>query len=372
MKNRFELPDVHFFQKSAEQIEKEMLEHIEKRTGIVLDNADPRRKFIQGLTDYIVQERINADYSFKQNLLSYAGGEFLDHKGIDLDTERLESKASSTIMQIKLEDERVEALLIPRGTRFMVGNITFATIEPFVAAVGLNEVEIYAECTESGAKGNNFLPGEITKLVDVLPWVRSVSNVTKTTGGADTEADDAYASRIRIAPEKFSTAGSTGAYEYWAYTAHQSIVDVLVETPEPGKVDIRVLCANGALPDESIVNAVEEICTDYKVRPLTDSVEVKSPDVVSYDLHVTYFISSKNSTVAVAIKNQIEKAYNDYLVWQKSKIGRDKDFTELIRLMKNAGASRVSVVEDLYMELISTQVAIENEAILEFGGFANE
>lgn len=372
MANRFELPDVNFFEKAPEAIEQEMLQHIEERTGIQLDNADPRRKFVQGVADYIARERINADYSFKQNLLSYASGNFLDHKALDLDVPRLESAAAKTKMKIVLERERVGALLIPNGTRFMVGEIYFSTTENFIAAAGNDTVYVDATCTEKGTLGNGFLPGEISKLVDMIPWVKSVVNITETSGGADTEGDNEYAERIRIAPNKFSTAGPTGAYEYWAYTAHQSITDVKVYMPEAGKVDIVVLCKNGEIPTDEIIESVKNTCTDKKVRPLTDYVEVKRPEIINYDLHASYYISEKNQAVAIALKEQIESAYRSYLVWQKERIGRDKDFTELITTMKNAGASRVSITEELFTSVGNTQVAIENATELTFGGFTDE
>lgn len=372
MNNRFELPEVNFFEKPVEEIEKEMLVYVEEKTGITLENADPRRKFIQGIAMYIAQERIKADYSFKQNLLSYARGDYLDHKGIDTHTKRIESTAAKTTMKLSLEDERVDALIIPKGTRFLVGNIYFATLQDFIAAIGVNSVEVDVECTEKGEKGNGFLPGEITKLVDLLPWVNSVENTMTTTGGADTEGDDEYANRIRISPEKFTTAGSNGAYEYWAYTAHQNISDVVVDSPEPGCVDIYVLCKEGKLPTEDIIQAVENVCSDDKIRPLTDVLEVKSPEVVHYNLHATYYISDKNETVAKYLKEQIEAAYKDYLIWQKSKIGRSKDFTELIKVIKNAGASRVSVTEELFTEIQKNQVAVESEYQIIFGGFEYE
>lgn len=371
MNNRFELPNIYFFEKTAEQIEREMLTHIEGKTGITLENADPRRKFIQGLTAYIVQQRIEADYAFKQNLLSYAAGEYLDHKGLDTDTKRLQSKPAQTIVRFTLEPDRVDALLIPAGTRLVVGETYFQTLGDFVAAVGQTEVEIPIEASEPGAKGNGFLAGEITKLVDVLPWIKKVENISATEGGADTEDDDAYAERLRIAPEKFSTAGPSGAYEYWAYTADQTIADVKVHSPMPGNVDITVLCSGGTLPSQAILKRVEEICGASDVRPLTDRLFIKPPEIVPYSLTATYYINARNATVTKHLQNQIETAFFAYLIWQKEKIGRNKDFTELIKMLKNAGASRVEIAEELYTQITALQVAVDDGATLSFGGLEN-
>ena len=73
--------------------------------------------------------------------------------------------------------------------------------------------------------------GTITTLVDLIPYIESVTNLTETAGGDDgepyTEAgDNRLRERIRLAPAKRSTAGPELAYIYWAMTADSSIIDV--------------------------------------------------------------------------------------------------------------------------------------------------
>lgn len=122
-----------------------------------------------------------------------------------------------------------------------------------------------AECTTAGTIGNDWLAGQISKLVDPLPWVSKVENITTSSGGIDIETDDNYRERIRQAPEKFSVAGPSGAYEYWARTAHQSIIDVSIISPAPGEVEIRPLLEGGEIPGQEILDAVAEVCSDEKL-----------------------------------------------------------------------------------------------------------
>lgn len=370
---RFNLPDINFFEKDPDEIESNILFYINEKTGMALTNADPRRKFVEALVEYIVLERNYLDYSFKQNLLAYAEDEFLDHKGEEVETTRMDAKAAQTTMEFVLESDRVDVLTIPEGTRFLVGEETFfATDETVVVPVGQTTVQVTATCLETGEVGNGYLPGEITNLVDPLPWVKEVKNVTTSSGGVELENDDQYAERIRIAPESFSVAGPELAYEYWAKSASQEIVDVYAYSPSDGVVDIRVLLQNGDLPSQELLDEVLEICSDKTKRPLTDKVTVNAPETVSYDVDVKYWISESNSSVLTTIQQQIESAFNEYLAWQKSKLGRDIDLSELIARLKEAGASRVAVNSTMYIQVEKYQVAQEDTTNLTFGGLSDD
>lgn len=370
--NRFNLPDINFLEKDPELIEREMLFHLEEK-GFHLSNADPRRKFLQAFVPIIVQERNNLDYALKQNLLAYAEDEFLDHKGDDVSTPRLDAKAAVTTMEFILEPERVDVLPILQGTRFLVGENTFFAIEnTVVVPVGQHSIQIGARCMETGEVGNGYLPGEITNLVDPIPWVKSVKNITKSSGGVDIEDDDPYAERIRIAPESFSVAGPEGAYEYWAKTTSQEIVDVVTLSPDRGVVDIRILLKNGVLPSQELLDQVIMVCSDKKVRPLTDKVTASAPEIIYYDVVVQYWVLHAKSTVLSAIQNEINTAFQDYLKWQKEKMGRDVDLSELIARLKKAGAYRVIVNSEMYKKVEKYQVANEGTATLTFGGLTDE
>ncbi|CEG29789.1 baseplate assembly protein [Bacillus sp. B-jedd] len=370
--NRFNLPDINFLEKDPEAIEQDMLLYIEEKTGITLSNADPRRKFLQGLVLYVVQERNNLDYALKQNLLAYAEDDFLDHLGEGSNTQRLDEKGAETIIEFTLEEGRVSVLVVPAGTLISVGaDMYFETIETVEVPVGQHSFLVNAICTEAGEKGNGYLPGEIATLVYPLPWVKEVKNITTSAGGAEVEENDQYADRIRLAPERFSVAGPAGAYEYWAKTASSGIVDVKALSPSDGVVDIRVLLQNGQLPSQSVLDAVLAVCSDKTRRPLTDKVTVGAPDTVLYDLNIEYYVAQSNSAVLNSVQSQVQKAFQDYLIWQKEKMGRSVDLTELIVRLKETGASRVVVNSPMYIELDRHQVAKENTVNLVFRGLAD-
>lgn len=370
--NRFNLPDINFLEKEPEKIEGAILFYIEDKTGITLSNADPRRKFVQALVSYIVQERNNLDYAIKQNLLAYAEDEFLDHQGEGVNTPRLDEKPAETTMEFILDENRVSVLVVEAGTLFLVGEDTFfETQETFEVPIGQHSIQVKAICTEPGEKGNGYLPGEISSLVQPLPWVKEVRNITISSGGVEVEDNDQYAERIRMAPESFSVAGPEEAYKYWAKTTSQEIVDVEILNPSDGVVDIRVLLKDGELPSQELLDNVLATCSDKNIRPLTDRVIAGPPDIVYYDVDVQYWIAQSNASVLSSIQSQVETAYQNYLKWQKEKMGRDVDLSELIARLKEAGASRVAVNSPMYLEIERHQVARENITNLTFGGLTD-
>lgn len=370
--SRFGLPEIEFFEKDPEQILQEMLFYVSEATGREYHRADPRRKIIEGLAAFVAIERNRADFALKQILLSYASDDALDHKGEEMDTLRLTASAATTKIQFELEPERTTVLTIPAGTRFQVGEIYFETTETVIVEVGTNTAIVDAVCTETGDVGNGYLVGEITNLVDPLPYVKEVRNITATAGGADIENDDQYAERIRLAPERFSVAGPAEAYKYWALTASQDIVDVEVTTTAPGTNHITILLANGELPTQEHIDKVLEICSSKDKRPLTDNVTAGPPESVEYTPVVQYWINRSNESVANSMKNEIEQSFQEYLIWQKSKLGRDINPTVLFYTLREKGAYKVEVDGVEYTELDSTEIAIDVDASITFMGLIDE
>ncbi|HWI48077.1 MAG TPA: baseplate J/gp47 family protein [Rummeliibacillus sp.] len=372
---RFNLPDFNFLTPNLEEIEKEMIFMIEEETGEKLTNNLPKRAFVKALVAYVAQQYYRVDNGLKQKLLSYAEDEPLDHIGEESETTRLDESYATTTMLLTLSSGRTSNFKIPAGTRVVVGeNIFFATKEDITVTTEQNEINFVMQCTEPGSFANGYLPGEINTLVDVdnIPYAISIVNTTTTSGGADVEDNDNYAERIRTAPSKYSTAGPDDAYIYWAKSAHQAIQDVEVDSPTPGVTRLTILLQNGELPSEEILNLVKEVCSAKTVRPLTDNVIATAPETVSYDAEIAYYISSEKQAVATTIQADVQTAFNTYLVWQRSKMGRDVDLTELIARLKIAGAQRIVINSPLYAEVDKVKVAKENVTTLTFAGIADE
>lgn len=355
LKPRFNLPDITFAMKSAQQIEADFIARYEDELDITMSPADPRRKLVSAIASLIVQERVLIDYGAKQNLISYAEGSYLDHAGMNSDVTRLPATPAKCIVRFTLSISTTQT--IPSGTRVTAGDgIFFATTQAVTVTAGQTTVDIDVTCTTAGKAGNGYTVGQLNQLVDPIQWVQSVSNITATSGGADQEDDDAFAERIRTAPETFSVAGSHEAYQFWAKSANSSIVDVSVTSPSAGTVEIRPLLENGTLPSQEILDQVEEKCSDRKIRPLTDNVVVLAPEAIGTSINLTYYIDTADSGNVSSIQSKVAEAISGYKKWQSSKLGLDIAVDELVYRLRLAGVKRAVITSPVYTSVSPTQV----------------
>lgn len=93
--------------------------------------------------------------------------------------------------------------------------------------------------------------------------------------------------------------------------------------------------------------------------------------MVNYTIDVSYYIDRDNETQAGAIQSAVNKAVTDFVQWQKSKLGRDVNPSELIARIMAAGAKRVAVTAPVYAKLTQTQVGVCTSTKVELGGIEN-
>ena len=260
-----DLPEVSFAEKDISKIINEMISGYEKAyfesTGIKkkLYPGDPIRIFLysQALREF--QLRVMIDDAAKQNLLKYARKENLQNLGAFTRTYIFEPQPATEKVKFILSQARPTSEIIPAGTRVSPGNdLYFATNTEVTVPAGTQEIVVDVTCLQNGTIGNGFTPGQINILVDPLPWIARVENIDTSQGGTDEEDDDSYRERIHLAPEGFSVAGPSGAYEYFARKYSPLVNDVKIITPSDGVVDIRVLLTDGEIPDASFIEKISE------------------------------------------------------------------------------------------------------------------
>lgn len=191
-------PDISYVETDTETIVNTLIQGYEKIAGRTLYPADPARLFILWVADIIVQERVNIDFSAKQNIPRYAEGEYLDSLAeLFKGAERLEPEKARTTLQYTLSIPLEVATTIPAGTRATPdGEIVFATLEDLTIPAGQRTGSVEAECQIEGENGNGFIPGQINQPIDVFPYYESVENITESAGGADRESDAAFYERM--------------------------------------------------------------------------------------------------------------------------------------------------------------------------------
>lgn len=373
------LPEIQFTDADTDKVKQAIVTGYETVSGRSLAAGDPIRLFLEAIAAIIVQLLDSINQTGKMNLLAYAIGNYLDHIGILTDTERIESAAATTTVRFTLSAAQTSAVTIPKGTRVTNEDmkIYFATNKVLTIPAGDTSGTVESTCTETGASGNGYVAGQLTKLVDPVAYVESVANTTTSAGGDDEEDDDAFRERIRISPEKYSVAGPYGAYEYWAKTASTLIEDVTVLGPESKKVNdgevyVYPLLSGGELPDDEILTKVSNVLNDEKIRPLTDHVYIKKPTAVSYDLTVTYYVSKSNKEQSSAIQAAVSSAIDAYVLWQKSELGRDIDPSKLVQMIVDAGGVKVNVTSPAVTTIDDDSVAICNTKTVTFGGVVDD
>lgn len=368
------LPAVTFAPLSAADIEASILTTYEGLTGVSLQPGDPVRLFLEALA-YVqsVQNRL-LNLTGQQGLLAYAQGAHLDHLGALMGVARIPAQSARLSLRFVLGEPLGFAVPIPEGTRVatMDGQIAFATVSDSEIAAGELQVDVAALCTTSGAQATGLVPGQVTQLVDPIPYVVSVSNTTTSVEGADIEDDERLRERIRLAPETYTVAGSTGAYEARVLAVSADIGAVSVTSPEPGVVDVRFVLAGGELPDEAMISMVREALSDETVRPLTDRVDVAAPETVDYAVSGRWYLRRSDAVLLSGVTAAVAQAVEDWRLWQRSQPGRDINPTRLIAAVQAAGAKRVELDAPAFRALEATQVARETDISLLFGGLEDE
>ena len=122
-----------------------------------------------------------------------------------------------------------------------------------------------------------------------LDHLGALIGVTRNAGETDRQLRD----RIRAAPARFSTAGSEGAYRFWA-TSVTGVVDAQIDSPSPGDVDVWLLGGDNAdrSPPPALVQAVAAVVSADTVRPLTDTVRAKAGKVLPYTIDATLTVAA--------------------------------------------------------------------------------
>lgn len=375
------LPEISFIDDmTINEIQKKLVSEYENSitaiTGnkYVLPKADKFRIIINSIALILYQNLQCIDRAGKQNTLKYAYGEYLDNKAAEKGVVRKTAKAATVNVKFSLEAARSSSTLIPKGTRVSNdSDIYFETQNSEEIAAGNTDIVISCVCTEAGTLGNNIQIGEITTLVDPVAYISEVVNTTISTGGTDEEDDDSLRERVFLAPSSYTTTGSADAYIYHCKLFSNDIADVIA-TSDVGSavVNIIVLLKNGVIPEEKLITQLQEYLNGDSIKTLTDKVVVAAPSVKKYDINLTYYINKSERSKALLIKKNVEKAIDEYILWQNSKIGRDLNPDKLIEKIIAAGAKRIAISSPLYQACNQTEVPQLANKSITYGGIEDD
>lgn len=330
--------------------------------------GDERRIFGEGIVALFVSLFSLFNDKAKQRTLRYARGNVLDAIGDRYGVIRAEPTKATAMFRFSVSEMHEKNIIIPAGTRITAdGGVYFATIETTVLPAWSESVDILAECTSGGSDYNGFVVGTVSTLVDLIPYISAVENITASAGGDDgepyTEDGDArYRERIRLSPAIQSTAGPESAYRYFVLSADPNIIDVAIVCPEdqPNVVNLYPLMTGGELPSEDVLQKILDTLSD-DVRPMTDKVNALSPAAVEYEVEIKYYCTKDDEAATIEAIEGKGGAIDQYNEWQTAALARDIIPDQLRRFVlapkTGTGAMRVDIIKPTFAELTKAQVA---------------
>ena len=377
----YNLPDISFVDDiSYEKILNEMIADYEKKyqeaTGrkVALRPGDKEHIHLRIEAGQYFQMYQILDNAAKMNLLKYSKGNFLRHLGVFKKTFIQEPKPAVVTARFTLSEIRKDVIYIPQGTRITAGDgVYFATDDYAEVKAGDSFVDVDCTCETVGEVGNEYIVGQIETIVDPVPYVSGVSNITKSDGGTGEESEDSFRERIFLAPSSYSVAGPADAYEYWVKQYNSAAIeDVKIYEPTEAVVDIRILLVGGALPSKTFCSGCLEYLRENPIIPLTDNDLVAAPDVVNYNLKAVYYIARSDLNNIKVIQESIEAAKETYLNWQRTKIGRDINPDALTEFVRAAGGKRVVITSPVFTPIPETSIAMEKTVEFTYGGIEDD
>lgn len=350
-------------------------------TKTTVQPASPEKLFIVWIADILVQERTLSNYTGNQNIPSRAEGINLDALG-DLFYSKVRPAAQAAICTVRfyISAAQTSSVLIPSGTKVTDAESTlvWVTTADVYVEIGKLYVDAMVMCQTKGVIGNGYAAGQINTIVDTYAYYDRCESLTVSDGGADQCTDDEYYELMRDSQDAYSSAGAKGGYVYFAKQVSTEIIDVVANSPTPGRVNLYVLMSGGTIAGDEIKNSVLSACNYEYVRPLTDLVTVENPEVVNYDIGLTYYIPHDTTKSLAQIQAAVDTAVKQYNAWQKEKLGRDINPSYLIGLLMQTGIKRVALSSPAYTALRDgsdntvPQIAVVGTITITDGGYERE
>lgn len=307
-------------------------------------------------------------YAAQQNLLAFAIFPMIDYLGQLVGVTRLAAQSATTTLEFTLSSVLTVAISIAEGTLAGTsdGQYSFATSAALVIPAGTLSGTVGASAVQPGPGANGYLVGQVNALLSPSATIASVSNTTVTAGGSSPETDDHLRSRIQAAPNQFSVAGPAGAYRFFALSVDPSIVDALVISPAPGRVNVYIFTGPITVQPQSAPNAagvagaplLEKVLATLSadaVRPLTDTVNVLAVTEVDYEIiaTVTLYSDADPGTTMTAANN----AAVQYALGLAAKIQRDIVPSQVVAALSVPGVYEVTLTAPAYTQLAAGQWA---------------
>lgn len=287
------MSELNFIKTDTKEIYDTIITSLENGVAEPLYPGDERRIFGEAFVPIVVALYSAVNDACRQKMLRYARGPVLDAIGENAGLVRIDAQKATTLLRFSIGEAMPMNITIPAGTR-VTGDFEryFLTDTTVVLAAGSTHVDVSATADEGGNDYNTIPVGGLNILVDLLAYIDNVSNLTVTSGGADTETDDGFRERIRAASNKITTAGPAASYRYWAMQADATVADAIIE------------------------NKRQTITRELQIMTVTDGQDSTAIAVVGGDrlLLDTLVVKAHGSSTAAELLTDYTATYTDGLL----------------------------------------------------------
>ena len=331
--------ELHYVTYDPDEIWNEMIYNYVQAGGDVLYAGDEKEMLLRSVQADIVQVLAGVDNALRMQTLRYAVGDYLDVIGENRNCPRLKATGASIELIIRSATEQT----IPATNLLTTDGKLFWQMNNDVY-ISEGHAIVTATCTTVGTVGNGITTDTEFKFATAPEGTVTVFPYASTSGGGrEDETDEEYRERIRTWMGTSSTAGPKKQYETLAKTTSgATITDALATNVNPetgleqeGHVYVFIMGESDVATETEQGLVLQRIMAD-DVKPLTDTVHVKSSDRLAYVIRgvVTY-----NGSAAVA--EDLNEAIEEYKQWQHFKIGRPFHPDKLKAMLFQAGALKV-------------------------------
>lgn len=247
---------------------------------------------------------------------------------------------------------------IPLGTRVCYGEYLFDTVETYTFGVNESTIDCVVECETEGSETNGIVSGSTFSIIDAIPHITSCVSISESTGGSDQETLSNFKEKIRSFPEKYSCAGTRGAYEYFAMEADSSVTKAYAYNKSEGVTGVVILLKDGVMPSSEMIDKVQTYLSVEEIRAINDKIEVSEPKIVKYSIDIDFYVGRTNETSEGSIQTSSKELIEVLTEKLSNSLGGSINPEAFTNIIVNAGGKRTVVRQPSYVALEKYEVCI--------------
>ncbi|WP_420010995.1 baseplate J/gp47 family protein [Tateyamaria sp.] len=336
-----------FVTAESDRILEKLKGFFEDETGRTLSPSQSEMYLLETAA-YMFAIRANEDQlGFENCFVAWAQEKFLEARGIGRNTERLQPSRATTTVRFATEAPALTRIRIPAGTRVSdpAGQAQFLTQSVAYIEVDGSEINVAAEATQPGSFANGFPAASLTSIVDPVPGIAKVTNLTETGNGADIEALSRYRARVALAFERIGDGLSKERYLTDVLGWNARCIAVEITRPQPGHVNIYPLMDTGA-PNAEELASLLSIFDESNIHQ-GDFIQTFAPE--AYEFSFTLALTLSNPDAEEPARAAVQAVLD---TWTQS-LGGYIAPSELIRVAKEQAGVVEADIPGLGLTLVA-------------------